>query len=146
MTDVNNVTVADLDALTDEIFKKRVEIDAHAEVGKALNKDLVALKEKMVVFLKELNRDNYKTPHGTVSILQRWRVGLPQTLEDKKALFGWLQEKGIFDEYVSVNSQSLNSLYMGEWDEAKKRGEGMTFKIPGVGDPKLFEDLGMRKK
>lgn len=139
------VTVADLDDLVKTIFEQRVKIEESEKVTSELNKELALLKAKAVNYLKELGRENFKSPFGTISVNQKWRVSLPQTDEDKAALFNWLRGQGLFDKYATVNSQSLNSLYLAEWDAAKARGEGMTFSMPGIGEPKLFEDLGVRK-
>ena len=140
-----SVTVAELDGLVKQIFDKRVEIEAADLVSTGLNKELLALKAKAVLYLKDLGRENFSSPHGTVSINQKWRVNLPSTDGDKAALFEWLRERGIFDKYATVNSNSLNSLYMAEWEAAKQAGEGMTFAMPGIGEARLFEDLGIRK-
>lgn len=140
------VTVQELDALVKTIFETRIKIEEQEKVVSELNKELANLKAKGVAYLKELGRDSYKTEYGTISILERWRVGLPQTDADKAALLAHLKERGIFDKYVTVNANSLNSLYMADWEDAKERGEGMTFGMPGIGEPKLFEDLGMRKR
>jgi hypothetical protein len=141
-----SVTVADLDALVRQIFDQKLLIE-EAEAGvTVLNKELARLEEKAVVCLEELERDNYKTEFGTIYINEKWRVNMPQTDEDKQALFGFLREKGIFDKYATVNSNSLNSLYMAEWEAAIEDGKGMEFSMPGIGAPKLHKALGKRKK
>jgi hypothetical protein len=105
------------------------------------NKELTEAKAKFVLYLKELGREDYKSGRGTLSIQSKWRVALPATDEAKAKFFEWLREKGIFDKYATVHSASLNSLYNAEWEAAKDRGEGLSFSIPGVPEPKLFEDL-----
>jgi hypothetical protein len=140
-----SVTVADLDNLVAAIQAKRQEIEAQEKIVSALNIDLSKLKQTAVHYLKELGREKYQTPFGTISIQQKWRVNMPQTDEDKQALFAHLRERGLFEKYATVNSQSLNSLFMADWEAAQKRGEGMDFHMPGIGEPKLFEDLGIRK-
>jgi hypothetical protein len=145
-TETASVTVAELDDLVRQIFDKRLVIEEAEAVVSGHNKELAKLEEKAVVYLKELGRDNYRTEWGTVSILEKWRVNLPQTDEDKQAFFQYLREKGLFDRLATVNSNSLNSLYMAEWAAAQEEGKGMEFSIPGIGAPKLFEALGKRKK
>ncbi len=139
------MTVAEFDGLVKTMFEKREEIEALEELSKDLNKQLQELQGKAVVALKERGESSYKTQYGTVSIMERWRVNLPQTDEDKKAMFGWFETQGTFWQYATINSNSLNSIYMKEWEAAKERGEGMTFKFPGLGDAKLHETLSMRK-
>ena len=145
-TPPQKVTVEELDLLVSDIFTKKKEIEASELVTSGLNKELAVLKGRAVNYLTELGREDFKSPYGNVSISQKWRINMPATDEDKAALFDWMRERQIFDRYATVNSNSLNSLYMAEWEDAKKRGEGMTFSMPGIGEPKLFTDLGMRKK
>lgn len=144
--EVTEVTVAELDTLVKLISEQRAVIEEADRITASMNIELARLQGKVVQYLKELNRDNYKSPHGTVSVKQNWRVNLPQTDEDKKALFEHLRERGIFDRYATVNSQSLNSLYMADWAAATQEGRGMDFRMPGIGEPKLFEALSYRKK
>lgn len=139
------VTVQDLDKLVEKILRKREEIEVHQEVTKALNKEMDELEGRAVAFLKELSRDNYSSPHGTIYQIQKYRVSLPKTLDDKQAFFAYLQSHGIFMEYATVNSNSLNALYMKSFEAAKEQGD-MSFNIPGIGAPQLFETIGFRRK
>lgn len=71
-------------------------------------------------------------------------VPVPKTLEDKQALFAYLEERGIFLESVSVHSQTLNSLYRTFAEEAAEKGV-LDFRMPGVGEPNSFVNLKLRK-
>lgn len=140
------VTVEQMDALVQAMFEQKAKVEAADEVTKALNKELSRMQMQAVAALKQLGRDNFKSPHGTVSIIERWRVSVPTDEEAKKELFKYFKEKEILYRYATVNSNSLNSYYNEEWEIAKAEGRGMEFQLPGVGEPKLFETCGMRKK
>lgn len=71
-------------------------------------------------------------------------VTVPKELEDKRKLFDFLKERGIFEQTVSVNSQSLQSLYKACAKEALERGE-LEFRLPGCGEPKPYVKLKVRK-
>lgn len=71
-------------------------------------------------------------------------VPVPKTLEDKQALFAYLQGRGIFTESVSVHSATLNSLYRTFAEEAAEKGV-LDFRMPGVGEPTSFVNLKLRK-
>lgn len=145
MEEAAKVTVADMNVLVERIFKKREEKElAEIEVTK-INKELTELKAEAVAYLKELGQEGFKSPAGSISIRHLWRVGLPKTEEDRAKFFQYLKDQGVYEQYITVNSQSLNSYYMAEWEIARKEGRGMEFSIPGVGQPTLFEDLGIRK-
>ena len=76
-------------------------------------------------------------------------MNLPATPEDKENFFSYLKEKGLFESLITVNSNTLNSFYMREWETVKEHGdpeEAMNFKIPGIQEPKLHEVISFRKK
>ena len=81
-----------------------------------------------------------------ILIKQKWRVNMPADDHAKRELFQHLREREIFDKYATVNSNSLNALFMRDWEEAKERGEGVTFSMPGIEAPKLFEALDFKLK
>lgn len=133
------VTVNELDALLQDILEKEDAIEAQEERLKEMNKEMARVQGKAVQFLKELGRDSYSGPAGKFTIEEKWRVNLPSSDLAKKELFDHLRERGIFDKYATVNANALNSLYKADWEEAKDRGEGMEFSMPGIDAPKLFE-------
>ena len=143
--DAKEVTVEMLDQLVKDIADTKNMIALSEAHTSELNKLKGGLEAKCVNYLKALGRDKYQSPHGNVSVTAKWRVNLPATDADKRAFFDWLREKGIFDKYATVNANSLQSLYMGEWDAATRAGVGMEFTLPGIGERKLFEGLSFRK-
>lgn len=140
-----NVTVQQMDELVAKLMQERAESQAMKDALTEKNKGIQKLESQVVLALKQLERDNYRSKAGTVSISQQWRVNVPTSVDDKKALFKWLKDKGILWQYATVQSNSLKSLFLEEWEHAKLEGEGMDFKIPGVGEPKLYEQLQVRK-
>lgn len=142
------VTVADLDALIVHYSNLLEQDKVHAEAALTqVNKSIASVEAQLVLYLKALNRKEYKHPRRTVKVAQKWRVNGPQTDADKALLFDWMRTQGIYDRYATVNVASLNSLYMSEWEALKKSDPeaAITFSLPGVGPPKLFESLAKRK-
>lgn len=129
------VSVQELDELLEKLSAKEKEIDAQKEILTAHNKEYNQLQFRASAYIQELGRDEYSGPAGKIEIKEKWRVTLPVSDNDKSALFAHLRERGLFDKYATVNSNSLNALYNADWDEAKRRGEGMVFTMPGVGAP-----------
>ena len=144
--DAQTVTVAELDKLIEEIVKKENEVLAAEVPYKERKKELLVLEDRMVAYLKDLERDEYASPKGVFKIEQKWRVNMPKEDLDKKALFDHLREREIFDKYATVNSNSLNALFRADWEAAKARGEDMTFSMPGVPAPNLYEMLKYKSK
>jgi len=139
------ITVEDLDEMVDMVFTVRTEYEeAKAESARMYN-ELEALKFQVTTYLKALDREDYKSGAGTVKAETRMRVKNPQTPEDKAKLNNFLKERDLFEQYVSVNNQTLNAFFKAEYNEAVKRGEGMTYKMPGVPDPVFSEELRVTK-
>lgn len=137
----DKITIKEVDDLCKKMAEKEIEIEKAAAVVTALNKEYMQLEGQVVQYLKDLGRDKYDSPYGKCSITEKWRVNLPKDDEAKRALFEHLREREIFDQYATVNSNSLNSLYMADWKAAQAEGRGMEFSMPGIEAPKLFEAL-----
>lgn len=139
--EAKQLTVDDLDQFVKSINDKRLDEAARDTELKALRAEIDRLEAKAVMLLKELGRKNYQSPFGTISVVEKWRVSIPKTDEQKTLFFNHLRERGIYEKYVTVNSNSLQSLFLTDWDEAKKEGRGMEFVMPGIEAPKLHESL-----
>lgn len=143
--EAKSLTVEEFDDLVKKLKILRESYDQAKKVASDINTECERLENKLLFTLEETNRTNYKSPNGTISIMHKWRVNNPQTDEDKAALFAHLQERGIFERFATVNNNSINSLYMQDWEAARERGEGMEFKMPGIGEAKLNKVLSFRK-
>lgn len=103
-----------------------------------------AATEKILAMLELMELDNFRA-HGLLFYKEnRSSVTTPKTPEEKQKLFDFLHEKGIFLEFASVNSQTLNSLYKSLAEEAAEKGN-YDFEIPGVGKPTSFTTLKVKK-
>lgn len=71
-------------------------------------------------------------------------VQTPKTPEDKEKLFEFLKSKDLFISMVSINSQTLNSLYKTLESEATAAGI-LEFELPGVPRPTPYTTLKLRK-
>lgn len=141
-------TVEEMDNFVRAMFEKRKVIEAKSDELKTLNKEMAQIEAQAVAALKQLDRDKYQSEHGTIFIVEKWRVNVPSTNEEKEAFFTFLRERGkeVLYKYATVNSNSLNSFFNEEWEVAKQEGRGMEYSMPGVQPPKLHESLSMRKK
>lgn len=125
-----------------EIRSKRDELELQ---DKALRDEEAELEAKFIEYLTEAKLDSFKGAKGTVSVVNRFSVQTPKTVEEKKALGKFFSEREIFWQYFSVNSQSLNSFYKEEMAAAIERGD-TDFKIPGIGEPTLTQKIQFRRK
>lgn len=128
-----NIEVARVDEINNRILARQLKIDSLKEEQSALQAENDKDESILQGILEHLGRTKWVSEFGTIELRERKSVKIPRTPEDKKMLFEWLQTKGIFWEYVGVNSASLNSIYKTESEIAEQ--EGKDFLLPGVGAP-----------
>lgn len=143
--EATKVTVEELDGLVQKMVEARKVCDEKQALLTEANKALAEIEQTFTKCLKELGRHNYKTPIGTVSLIEKWNYKMPADASDKKRFFEFLKEKGVFDHYATVNYQSLNSFCRQEREIAEQEGRALEFTIPGVGEPTLYETITFRK-
>jgi hypothetical protein len=140
------VTVADLDALILQIKEKEDVIEAAERVVKDHNIELGTLKGKAAAYLIELKRTEYTSPIGKIENKKTERVNLPESIPEKLQFFDHLKEKGMFENYATINSASLNAYYFREREQyIRDGGDPMLFSLPGVPAPKSFVKLEFKE-
>lgn len=139
------VTLQQLENLIQETYKLQDEADAIETSLKEKQKILNNCKGRLLSIFQEFNKQNYRTHRGIIVRQKRFTVTHPKDPENRKAFFDWLRQKKIFEDVVTVHSQTLNSLYKAEMQAAIDAGQ-TDFAIPGVEEPKYVETLAMRRK
>jgi len=122
----------------------RKEIEEKKAELKVLNGEFEKLEAEILQIFDALEIESIKIHDYNFFTSEESSVKTPKTLEEKLALFEFLKENGIFNEIVSVNSQSLNSLYKSFAEEALKKGI-LEFSMPGIQPPTTYKQLKMRK-
>jgi len=144
---MEDISVQKLDELGEEILTLTDEIaeekKATTEKGKTLN----GKKEQFLAYLEQFDKKNYPIGKALFSVKEKFSFVTPKG-PDAIEFFKWCKrEKG--EEYVQttfkMNSNSLNSFCNVEIDNALEQGN-IDFKIPGIGDKKLFKSLSIRRK
>lgn len=138
-----NVDLVAFDTLCREIFlqKRRVE-DAEEVVSKA-NAELERLKAEAMKIMKDSGKEKFFVEGmGTIYIHNRYSVTVPKEPSRRQEFFNYLKDKGVFEDIITVNHQTLNSYWKQEWETA---GSSPDFEIPGVGQPTLFQTVATRK-
>lgn len=144
----NNPTVEDLDNLVAQYRAIDDCIEEQEAQTKVMREQKDKIAAQLMGILKHLGRSSYKCEAGTFTRVEKYRVTIPKTEEEKQAFFKWLEENGKFMQYATVNSNSLNSLYTEEWEAVKESGDpeaALNFRIPGVSEPKLTEHVSFRR-
>lgn len=142
------VSVNELDVLVKELKVARGEYDAAKSISNDLHAKAEELENKLVALLTEAGKSVYEVEGvARVTIVSKTQVTTPKTIEQKEALFNWIEQKYGKDArlaYQTINYQSLNSLYNKAMEEAVLKGEELDIK--GVDLPMVVKTLQVRSK
>lgn len=111
------------------------------EVRGALHKE----SERLLRLLEAEDMDSVRAFGHLFTASEKQSVKVPKTPQEKKELFKFLRDKGIYWQSVSVHSQTLNSLYNSFAEEAANNGD-LDFKMPGVEKPTPYKVLKLTKQ
>ncbi len=118
------------------------------EIEMALKKEtekLEEIKNKILEIMNKTGQDKFSVPGmGTVYLRTRATVTVPKEPDKRSQFFQYLKDKNIFDNLITVNSQTLNSYYKQEFEQAISDGNS-DFKIPGIDEPYIIKSVGYRK-
>lgn len=143
---MSNVGLGEFQKLCEEMYAKRAECDIIEEKLKGQCRQLEALKAKVLAHMQQSEIENFKVSgHGTIYIKENSSVTVPREPEMRDAFFAYLRDRGIFEQTITVHSQTLNSLYRATLEEAKEKGD-VHFKFPGIGAPKFYTTLVLGSK
>ena len=140
-----DISVSDFDSLCKQLFEQKAKVDEVGKVYDAEKEKFEDIKSKILFIMEETEKTKYHLEgYGLIYSVNKFSVKTPKTLEEKKALGKYMNERGIFWEYFSVNSATLNSFYEEEFEKAKEAGN-IDWKLPGVGEPSFRTTLSIRK-
>lgn len=136
--DTSPIEVPEFEKLLDEMNDQKQKIKKmKASLGDE-NAILTKMKFKVLAYFEEFGKTKHLASFGTVYIKTSFTCKTPKTPEEKAALFAWMKEKEIYEQYATVNSKSLNTLY----NSLVK--EDSDFVMPGTSDPGYFQTIEMR--
>lgn len=144
--DAEVLNLQEMDALIGELRDAKTDYDKAKKEASLAKQHYDNLQLKVSAALESANKDKYVCDHGTVSIVRKLAVRVPATPEDRLKFFKWLEEnegQEVADNYKTVNSQALNTLYNQLAEEYAARGE--VLEIEGLEAPTYRETLSFRK-
>jgi len=135
------VTTKELDEVAKEL---REVVDKDRKISRELDEvkaQVTILKKRMMALLEEAEKTSYHAEgSGLCTVKSSLSVTTPKDIESKKAFFLWIKEAygdDGFWSYLSINSQTLNSLYNSVIAEKKDP----TFVMPGLTPPIEYKTL-----
>lgn len=103
----------------------RVALKKEEDKLAELTKSLLDLMEK--AGMPELAVEG----HGKILVDKKTSVKVPKDPEKREQFFGYLKNKGLFEDLVTIHSSTLNSYYNQELSAAKESGQVFEG-IPGL--------------
>lgn len=143
-----DISQEDFDQAVREYAEARDKVADMETQLKPLKAEKTEKENKVLAMLAATKKEKYHVADvGLVFTATRTSVTTPKNIEDKQKLFDYIEEKygrETLMDYLSVNSQRLNSFFKQEDDLATQDGIA-DFKLPGVGDPASFTQLRFKK-
>jgi len=134
-----SITIEELDMAVALMAKHKTDYEKAKAISSEHHAVYQEKRAKLISMLQAAGKTKYSVDCiGTVSITEKLKVRTPKGLDNKKALAAWLL-KNLGDDgmhtYLSINYNSLNSLYNQEFESAKENGTAAEFNMPGVDSP-----------
>jgi hypothetical protein len=107
--------------------------------------ELTAVEGKILAVLEAAGLERFDAPSCTVTSVGKLSVKVPKDHESREQFFSYLKQRGVFDDLITVNSQTLNAFYRQEAEIADNHGV-LEFRIPGITEVTEYRDLHVRRK
>lgn len=117
----------------DELLRLLGEKEEAEATAKEKGSAYEAHRLEMGAMLQAAGIDRFEYGGRVIYLRTRTSVQVPKSSEDREAFFDYLKERGVFEQMITVHSNTLNSFYQGEYEQAVAEGN-LSFKIPGIGD------------
>jgi hypothetical protein len=145
--DSAEISLAEMDEAVKLVKEKRDEYKAKKEESDDAHAELKRAEAALIAMMEKAEKEVYiVTGVGRVRVSHELSVQTPKTREEKLAFFKWLAEKkgqDVADNYMTINANSLNSLYKELNEEAAQQGEILI--IDGLGEPVVRTTLSMTR-
>ncbi len=143
MDEIKSIT--DLKTLCEVYCSSRRDIQAVTDELKKKQEFVRELEAKIINALESHGMDKFSTPEiGTISRYSKLSVKIPKTQEERELFFSYLKTNGVFDELITVNSQTLNAWYKEHLEMLAKKGDEK-LEIPGLTEVTSYDVLSWRK-
>lgn len=145
----SGVTTQMLDQIVITMHAAREMYETAKAESTRLYNEYAELEGKVIEALHQAGKTKYVVEGlGTVSLISKFVVPTPKTIEQKKAFFDYLRNthgETVFWDKVGVNHMTLQTIYNSDMNEALEGGNA-AFKIPGLDDPTAMQSLRLTKE
>lgn len=142
---VREVSTKELDEAVKVMADARAEYDSAKAFSNEAHANYQSKLQGVMALLKEAGKTRYDVEGtGKVSVVEKLKVKMPSSPEQKAMFFSWLKTQGdeIANHYLTLNYNSLNSLYNLEFEQSENKAE---FSLPGIDSPESTSELRFKK-
>lgn len=139
-------STTELHDLVRELKTQRTRYDDAKAHSNEEYRALGEIENRVVRVLMDSRLSNAKVEGvGTVSIVNKFVIQTPKTIETKRALYTYIEQKygkDVADSKFGINSQTLTSFFNEEIEVSKDPA----FVLPGIESPTIEQSLRFTKK
>jgi len=142
----DNVTMKEFERLGEGLFLRRKRKKILEDELKKIREEENIIKKKILSFMDAYKKKTYEFGGlGKIIRSERlsWRV--PKDNVSRHHFFSYLKSRGVFDELITVNSNTMNAFCKQEIEAKKEEGD-FDFVIPGVGEYTRTEDIRIKEE
>jgi len=140
-----SMTIDEMNRLCEDIATTRDTVAEISREKKEAQERLDELEATLLQQMLDAGMHHYASPVGKFGLSARTSVKTPKTPEDRAKFFEWLKSIGVYDQTITVNSQTLNALYRKELEQAQAEGRD-DVQIPGITEVKVNTILSFRRE
>jgi glycyl-tRNA synthetase beta subunit len=141
---MSEVTMAQMDELCRKYAQLKHEKEEIEAVLKDKSEEIRDVQMQLNAVLELMELGSFKSKHGTIIRSERWSVRTPKDPDSKKAFFDFLKERDLYDQMITVNSQTLNALYNQERKALNAEGKENPV-WPGIEPGEVSYTISLRK-
>jgi len=143
------LSVKKFDSMCDKLSELEEDYRREKSRISEMSKGLEKFKAKLLKHLEAWGKERYyKEGVGTIYTKNNITYSMPKDEVNRQAFFYYIEEKYGYDallRLLTVHSQTLNAFAKKEQDIAINDGNP-AFKIPGLGEPKQYKQLVLRRE
>lgn len=130
--------------LAEKLASIKLIIEEKKTALESLQKTFTELSSQFVRSMQSLDMTSVKMCDFNFYIHETISVKTPKTQEARSAFFEFLKSEGIFEDIISINSNTLNSLYKSYAEKALTENNVLEYIMPGIEPPSTFTSLRMK--
>lgn len=136
------LNLKEFEALCTEMFEQRRKVEELEKQAKEASTILEELKTKVGAIMSEVGKEKYHVEgQGLIYFQNKRTASMPKDPAKRAEFFQYLKDKGIFEDLITVHSQTLTSF----WNQEFEASQSPDFKIPGIDEPSARKTLSMKR-